>query len=314
MCRRWTGAGYASVPVAQSTRVWELDTSARSASAESQASDEEDEEGEERRKETQKHEEGIVLDDTYGAKGASGHAHSAAQEIEDEERIAPLSPIVEPQQQPEVDVGRALDAVFAHFGWQHLAVQRLKGDAWAISGAGVLVKHDALVETPRARGFTGPPYRLVASDDHGRSWEALEALIKRRRLHKVVRAVPIATGIREYCPEPLSPTSSVAHGYATGPAMQSGGSLLAASTQLMLARRAPSPGPQTSMQMGLAMSSVAVPLRQRLEAGHGACVSTPRQAAPLSLAELAASAPQAPVPWSSSGATYHQFISRGWSR
>jgi len=61
-------------------------------------------------------------------------------------------------------------------------------------------------ETPRGKG----PCRLLASDDNGKRWEALESLIRRRKLHKVVRAAPIATGVREYYTEslPVSPLSA----------------------------------------------------------------------------------------------------------
>lgn len=101
------------------------------------------------------------------------------------------------------DVGKALEAVLAHYGWQHLAVQRKANDVWTVSGINFQLRFDS---SPQARpiptgSLPGPPFRLAASDDSGRTWEALEGWIRRRRLHKVVRTAPIATGTVEYSVE-----------------------------------------------------------------------------------------------------------------
>merc|ERR1719362_175452 len=101
------------------------------------------------------------------------------------------------------DIGKALEAVLAHYGWQHLAVQRKANDVWTVSGISFQLRFDS---PPQARqlpsgSLPGPPFRLAASDDNGRTWEALEGWIRRRRLHKVVRTAPIATGTVEYSVE-----------------------------------------------------------------------------------------------------------------
>ncbi|CAE8611231.1 unnamed protein product, partial [Polarella glacialis] len=108
------------------------------------------------------------------------------------------------------DVGRALEAVLAYFGWQHLDVQYLGygaagsfgAAAVSVSGTIISVRLDgscSLAASPSSA--ERPPYRLLASDDGGSGWEALEALIRRRRLQKVVRTAPIATGTVEFAVE-----------------------------------------------------------------------------------------------------------------
>lgn len=222
---------------------------------------------------------------------------------------------------PEPDMRRALEAVLANFGWQHLSVQRLKGDAWSFAGVGLLVRHDSTAESPQSRGLAGSPHRLVASDDNGRSWEPLETLIRRRRLFKVVRAVPIATGVREYCPEPLLDLQEVEPEEELG------------------AGRLPS-GPQPGAMPPVAVPQVSgaavggsggganAPNRRAAEASCGAhgihiahgCHGTIRPPAqrpvgPLSLAELAASVPQgAPLALGGSVGASHHGSGRLWMR
>eukprot|EP00933_Yihiella_yeosuensis_P026740 TRINITY_DN20789_c0_g1_i1.p1 TRINITY_DN20789_c0_g1~~TRINITY_DN20789_c0_g1_i1.p1 ORF type:complete len:548 (+),score=100.99 TRINITY_DN20789_c0_g1_i1:55-1698(+) len=109
-----------------------------------------------------------------------------------------------------VSSARALEAVMAFHGWQHLEVG-LQGDVASastgdmsvvISGVSLSVRFDSpATSTEKSSTSQGPPFRLIASDDNGRSWEALDALIRRRKLQKVVRTAPIATGTVEFVVE-----------------------------------------------------------------------------------------------------------------
>lgn len=179
---------------------------------------------------------------------ATPHATRTAQEPSPESSSEP--PFV------VQDLGRALDAVLAHYGWQHLAVQRLRSDLWTISGAAVQVKVESAAELSSDNGAGGqPPCQLSASDDGGRTWQPLDALVRRRRLHKVVRTAPIVTGTREYQPDHslISP-------------------IVASSPE--------------SVSQGMAASGTNL-------GSHAAARQGPQSpAAPLSLAELAASAQQ----------------------
>jgi len=85
------------------------------------------------------------------------------------------------------ELAYALEASLAHYGWQHIEAQQLPGSSmWTIGGVPL---HLRIGEQPPVAG--SQPFQVFASEDAGRSWEALEDVVRRRRLQKVVRTVPI---------------------------------------------------------------------------------------------------------------------------
>jgi len=131
-----------------------------------------------------------------GAASAQASQHSTAeQELSQEviEVITPGAMLATADGAVEQDVDRALEAVLAYHGWQHLDVQKIGKDVWSFSGALVHIRCEASVVVTGVDN--GPPYNLQASADDGRTWEQLEGLIRHRRLHKVVRTAPIASAL-----------------------------------------------------------------------------------------------------------------------
>lgn len=170
-----------------------------------------------------------------------------------------------PEQPALQDLGRALEAVLAHYGWQHLAVQRLRPDVYSISGLVVRLRVGHSSAAPRDGG--APPCSLWASEDGGQTWLVLEDLVRERRLHKVVRTAPIPTGTREYQPEraPSSPMTPVV-------AMQQ---------EVVHVVSSSSPAPAATPQRTPPVWSTSP---------AAASSASRSRTAPLSLAELAASA------------------------
>lgn len=88
-----------------------------------------------------------------------------------------------------VPLGKTLEALLAQWGWQHLEAEILSesGDVAlaSIGGAKLKLRMEHSKE-PRQLG------RLLAWDEDGNTWQALEVLIRKRRLQKVVRACPVA--------------------------------------------------------------------------------------------------------------------------
>mmetsp|Transcript_64992 Transcript_64992/g.121027 ORF Transcript_64992/g.121027 Transcript_64992/m.121027 type:complete len:529 (+) Transcript_64992:76-1662(+) len=82
---------------------------------------------------------------------------------------------------PNVD--KFLEAFLAQHGWQHLEVVKVDRDHWTVSDVRFRL------ELTMVEG-SGPS--ILATDGKG-PWEPLEEVIRRRRLHKVVRTSSIAT-------------------------------------------------------------------------------------------------------------------------
>lgn len=86
-----------------------------------------------------------------------------------------------------VPLGKTLEALLAQWGWQHLEAEILSesGDVAlaSIGGAKLKLRMEHSNE-PRQAG------RLLAWDEDGNIWQALEVLIRKKRLQKVVRHVP----------------------------------------------------------------------------------------------------------------------------
>eukprot|EP00435_Cladocopium_sp_Y103_P037127 s22_g9.t1 len=85
--------------------------------------------------------------------------------------------------------GKTLEALLAQWGWQHLEAEILSesGDvALASLGGAKLKLRMEHSNEPRQPG------RLLAWDEDGNMWQALDVLIRKRRLQKVVRACPVA--------------------------------------------------------------------------------------------------------------------------
>jgi len=94
------------------------------------------------------------------------------------------------------EVDKALQAVLAYYGWQHLDVHGLDGGVWSICGTPLAITcSSSLTGSSIANG---PPFLLLAYEEASGAWEALDVVIRKRRLHKVVRTAPIATGTLEY--------------------------------------------------------------------------------------------------------------------
>lgn len=112
-------------------------------------------------------------------------------------------------------VKRALEGVLALHGWQHLEVEHLapefqrnpSGDLWRIAGATFLLRcGQGAAESSALNkdgGASWEEFKLLASQDGGETWDTIEEAIRKKRLQKVVRTVPIVTGTLEY--EPDSP-------------------------------------------------------------------------------------------------------------
>mmetsp|Transcript_50277 Transcript_50277/g.117407 ORF Transcript_50277/g.117407 Transcript_50277/m.117407 type:complete len:516 (-) Transcript_50277:82-1629(-) len=88
---------------------------------------------------------------------------------------------VKPALPPNMD--KFLEAFLAQHGWQHLEVVKVDRDHWTVSDVRFRL------ELTMVDG-TGPS--ILATDGKG-PWEPLEEVIRRRRLHKVVRTSSIAT-------------------------------------------------------------------------------------------------------------------------
>ncbi|CAE7347950.1 unnamed protein product, partial [Symbiodinium sp. CCMP2456] len=121
-----------------------------------------------------------------------------------EDRQPPVTNQSPPSATPAM-VARALEASLAAVGWQHLKVEVLPSPdpavaavAVKISGAEFLLR---LEQIGQSEGEGVRSLCLLASGDGGTNWEALESLLRRKRLHKVVRAAPIATRTVEFAPE-----------------------------------------------------------------------------------------------------------------
>lgn len=115
-------------------------------------------------------------------------------------------------------VARALEASLAAVGWQHLQVEVLPSPDPAIAAVAVKISGTEfllrLEQIGQADGEGARSLCLLASGDGGTNWEALESLLRRRRLHKVVRAAPIATRTVEFAPEEAQVTSPLQSGVA----------------------------------------------------------------------------------------------------
>lgn len=96
--------------------------------------------------------------------------------------VAPVPPSAAGTGQPDVE--RVLDSVLACHGWQHLSIQQVAG-RWLIADAPFQLR---VTERPEARG----QYELYASED-GQAWELFESVVRKYRLHKVVRTAPLAS-------------------------------------------------------------------------------------------------------------------------
>ncbi|CAK8991510.1 unnamed protein product [Durusdinium trenchii] len=96
---------------------------------------------------------------------------------------------------PSRQVKKTLEALLAQYGWQHLEVQILS------ECDQVVVAHIGGVQLKLRMDSDVTGLRFFASDDEGTTWQALEDLIRRRRLQKVVRACPVATGTFEFTVE-----------------------------------------------------------------------------------------------------------------
>lgn len=134
-----------------------------------------------------------------------------------EDRQPPVTNQSPPSATPAM-VARALEASLAAVGWQHLQVEVLPSPdpaiaavAVKISGAEFLLR---LEQIGQSDGEGTRSLCLLASGDGGANWEALESLLRRRRLHKVVRAAPIATRTVEFAPEEAQATSPLQIGVA----------------------------------------------------------------------------------------------------
>ncbi|CAE7289273.1 unnamed protein product, partial [Symbiodinium pilosum] len=81
---------------------------------------------------------------------------------------------------------------------EHIAGDCKAAAAVKIAGTELLIRMDQKEpgDAESARCLS-----LLASSDSGETWEALESILRRRRLHKVVRAAPIATRTVEFAPD-----------------------------------------------------------------------------------------------------------------
>lgn len=89
------------------------------------------------------------------------------------------------------DMDRALEAVLAFHGWQHVDVQHVAEGMYSVGGSEFQVRCESFVTAEEAASEC--PYHLSASSDGGQTWEAVASLVRSRRLHKVVRTDPIVS-------------------------------------------------------------------------------------------------------------------------
>jgi len=82
----------------------------------------------------------------------------------------------------EQDLEKLLEAFLANNGWQHIEFQQVGPLEFSV--AGIPLHLQALHEEGSSA------ISLMASEDEGHTWESFESLVRRKRLHKVVRAAP----------------------------------------------------------------------------------------------------------------------------
>merc|ERR1712216_324101 len=92
------------------------------------------------------------------------------------------------------DLDRALGAVLAFHGWQHVEVQKVAEDKYSVGGTEFHIRCESWVTAEQAASEC--PYHLSASSDEGQTWEAVASLVRSRRLHKVVRTDPVVQACR----------------------------------------------------------------------------------------------------------------------
>lgn len=107
------------------------------------------------------------------------------------------SPAVGSAKMADQGIEQALHALLASHGWQNLQVQRLGPEEWIISGLRLQLRCDA--------GQDIPSKSVMASGDHGCTWEPLESLIRQRRLHQARPGPPHGTTETPAQPVPEGP-------------------------------------------------------------------------------------------------------------